>query len=170
MKHLFVIMGWESNLSVNDRYTRGTRPRLRAEVQAWQEELAWNTKVLMAQRALDWDGSQTLIVDVEMRFPDDARIRDADNYLKSIFDGLEMGLGISDSRFIPFIRQVHVRPALQAGFTIRVYPSTFAGHGLHGRVSFTIEGVTVIVLEQPLPSEWLNERVCINLGMLMEED
>lgn len=169
-QQLCIIMGWESNLTVNDRYTRGTRPRLRPEVQAWQQELAWNVKVVTAHRAIEWAEWPALIVDVEMRFPDDGVDRDADNYLKSIFDGLEMGLGIPDSRFIPFVRAVQVRPALQAGFTIRVYPSTLAGHGLFGRVSFTIEGVTVIVLEQPLPSEWLNERVCINLGMVMEED
>ena len=170
-QQLCLIMRWESNLTVNDRYTRGSRPRLRPEVQAWQEELAWNAKLLKVQRSFDWDEDQeTLIVDVEMRFPDDGVERDADNYLKSIFDGLEMGLGISDSRFIPFIRQVQVLPVLQAGFTIRVYPSSLRGHGLFGRVSFTIEGVAVIVMEQTLPSEWLNERVCINIGMVVEED
>ena len=170
MDQLYLIMRWESNLSVNDRYTRGNRPRLRPEVQAWQEELAWNTKILVAHRALDWgEDQEALIVDVEMRFPEDDRVRDADNYLKSIFDGLEMGLGISDSRFIPFIRQVQVLHPLQAGFTIRVYPSTFAGHGLLGRVGFTNTGHTVIILDQTLPSEWLNERVCINIGMVTEE-
>ena len=169
MDRLCLIVRWESNLTVNDRYTRGNRPRLRPEVQAWQEELAWNAKVLMAQRELDWDKAQPLIVDVEMRFPDDGQVRDADNYLKSIFDGLEMGLGISDSRFIPFVRRVQVLHPLQAGFTIRVYPAHLRGHGLTGRVSFTVEGTCVIVLDEPLPSEWLNEQVCINIGMVVEE-
>jgi len=169
MEQLCLIMRWESHLSVNDRYTRGTCPRLRPEVLAWQEELAWNTKVLMVHRSLDWNEKQSLVIDVEMRFPEDGRVRDPDNYLKSIFDGLEMGLGIPDSQFIPFVRQVQRVHPLQAGFTIRVYASGFAGHGLHGRVSFTTEGVSVIVLDETLPSDWLNERVCVNIGMVVEE-
>lgn len=160
---------WESNLSANDRYDRRSRPKLRLEVAAWQEEVAWTVKTLVAHSRLDWSDDLTLVVDIEMRFPDDGMERDADNYLKSLFDGLEMGLGINDSRFIPFIRRVQTVPVLQAGFTVRVYPAHLRGRGILGRIGMSAEGKTVIVLDETLPSAWLNERVSIDLGVVMED-
>ena len=164
-----VFMAWESYLSVNDRYSRGTRPKLRPECAAWMEELAWRVKSQMAHSAFRWSEKATVIVDVEMHFPKNGTVRDPDNYLKSICDGLEMGLGISDSRFIPFIRDVRMMPIEFAGFTIRVYLATFAGHGLRGRFSMTTEGKTVIVLDETVPARWLNEPCVVNVGMVIEE-
>lgn len=170
MDQIMVYMGWERYLSVNDRYTRGTRPKLRPECAAWQEELAWRVKQQMAIAAFTWPDSAKIIVDVEIRFPEDERVRDADNYLKSILDGLEMGLGISDSRFIPFIREVQqVIDPRETGFTIRVYEAQFAGHGLRGRFSMLDDGRSVIVLDKTVPAGWLNERVCVNVGMVLED-
>jgi len=164
-----VFMRWESYLSVNDRYSRGTRPKLRPECAAWQEELAWKAKLQKGHTSFDWPEKATVIVDVEMAFPEDGLVRDPDNYLKSICDGLEMGLGIPDSQFIPYIRQVRVMPVEFAGFTIRVYLATFAGHGLRGRFSMTTEGKTVIVLDETVPARWLNEPCVVNVGMVIEE-
>jgi len=164
-----VFMAWESNLSVNDRYQRGTRPKLRLECAAWQEELAWRVKEQMAHAAFDWPEDATYIVDVEIRFPDDGIVRDPDNYLKSICDGLEMGLGISDSQFIPYIRLVEKAEPWSGGFVIRVYPVQLAGRGLHGTVMRLQGGSDCIVLEEPVPTDWLNQRCVVNVGMVVEE-
>lgn len=166
---LFLMVRWEANLSVNDRYTHSGRPRLRGEVAAWQEELAWKVKEQMAQRDIEWPEDVSLVVDVEMRFPEDDRVRDADNYLKSIFDGLEMGLGIDDSQFIPYLRDVQIMPMSQAGFTIRVYAATFKGRGIKGFLAMH-DDRSVIVLDKLLPAGWQDMRVCVNIGILREEE
>lgn len=169
MNRIALTMRWEQYLSVNDRYERGTRPKLRPKCGAWMEELAWRVKLLKAGTSGDWPEDATYIVDVEMRFPEDCRDRDADNYFKSILDGLEMGLGISDSRMIPYIRSIAVVPEGEAGFTIAVYPSEIAGHGLIGTVMRLRGGSDCIVLEEPVPTVWHNQRVVVNMGMMIQE-
>jgi Holliday junction resolvase RusA-like endonuclease len=167
---IVLFMRWESNLSVNDRYERGTRPKLRPECATWQEELAWEVKLLAVQARFDsLPEGVTLVVDVEMHFPDDGVARDPDNYLKSICDGLEMGLGIPDSQFIPFIRQVKWVSLPEAGFAIRVYPEQFAGHSQHGTFMRLSGGSDCIILEEPVPTAWLNQRCVVHVGMVVEE-
>ena len=169
-KILCISARWESNLSVNDRYSRGDRPRLRPEVAAWQEELAWRAKEAMALQGIEWPDDCCLIVDTQMRFPLDGWKRDPDNYLKSAFDALEVGTGVDDSRFIPFIREVRkVDPAEEeSGFTFRIYPAHFSGHGLTGRIELRPfpDGDMVIVLDDDLPQELAGTRVTINLGVI----
>jgi Holliday junction resolvase RusA-like endonuclease len=165
---VYIPMGWSPYLSVNDRYDRRGRPRLRPQVEAWQEELGWRAKIQLSQRGEAIPENAALVVDIEMRFPDDGKVRDADNYLKAIFDGLEMGLGVNDSRFIPYVRSVEVVPAPQAGFIIRVYPAHFGGRGLTGQIA-EVDGDMVIVLDYSLPEDWVGSRVCIDLGVIMEE-
>ena len=175
MAKIFCIsMRWESNLSINHRYTRGDRPRLRPEVAAWQEELAWETKSAMAFQGIEWPSDCVLIVDIQMRFPLDGQKRDPDNYLKSALDALEAGTGVDDSRFIPFIREVRrVDPAEEEpGFSFKVYPTHFAGHGVTGRIEQRPfpDGDMVIVLDDDLPQELAGTRVTINLGVIYHDD
>lgn len=168
MAHIRFRMGWDAHLSVNDRYERvGGRTRLRPEVQAWQEELAWKLKVKLM--SADIDLVPQLVVDITMNFPVDGRKRDSDNYLKAILDGVEMGTGIDDSNFIPFIRVVRHVPENAAGFVIRLYSAPFAGHGLTGQIAHTAEGPdseTIIILDNSLPSDWDGTKVAINLGVI----
>ena len=167
---LMVIMRWSQYLSVNDRYERGTRPKLRPECAAWQEELAWRVKEQWAHSTMVWADDATLVIDIEMRFPEDCRDRDADNYFKSILDGLEAGLGVSDSRMIPYVRSREVVPADQAGFTIIVYDASFSGHGLRGRFRMLRGLKTCIVLDEAIPPAWLNQRVIVSVGFVMTEE
>lgn len=163
-----ISMPWESNLSVNGRYTHGGRPRLRPEVQAWQEELAWQIKSSIAH--LNIDLGPQVVVDIQMYFPQDGRTHDADNYLKSILDGVEWGTGIDDSNFIPFIRDVKSVPSEgDTGFLIAIYSASFAGHGLRGRIETHENGVTMIVLNRSLPA-WSGTEVTLNLGVIRHVD
>lgn len=162
-----VSMAWESNLSVNDRYTRGTRPKLRPEVQAWQEELAWEIKSSLQHCPVDL-GPQ-LVVDVAFFFPEDGRTRDADNYFKTILDAVQMGTGIDDSNFVPFVRGWHYVHPNQSGFMIRVYSASFAGHGLTGELEL-LNGKSIIILDRLLPTDWRGTRVAVNLGVIHGHD
>lgn len=164
-----ISMSWCPYLSVNDRYTRGTRPRMRPEVAAWQEELAWEIKSSIT--ALDIDlGKKQVVVDVEMYFPRDGPERDPDDYIKTICDAVQMGTGMDDSNFIPYIRLVVRDCSEAAGFLIRLYPAAFTGHGLTGTISHQNgpDGDTIIILDEDLPADWRGTKVQINLGVIRE--
>ena len=70
-KVIAISMSWGSNLSVNDRYEHSGRPRLRPEVQAWQEELAWEVKTSI--RELDIPLGPQVVVDIEFFFPKECK-------------------------------------------------------------------------------------------------
>ena len=168
MDNITIACAWESNLSVNDRYTHSGRPRLRPEVQAWQEELAWEIKSSIAH--LDIELGPQVVVDVEMFFPDDGRTRDADNYFKSIMDAVEMGSGINDSNFIPFLRSAQTVEEAEIGFLVRLYSASFGGRNRTGTIAHVVEGDTIIVLDQSLPVEFDRTRVAVNLGVIHAND
>lgn len=163
-----ISMAWGRNLSVNDRYQHSGRPRLRPEVASWQEELAWELKSSIA--TLEIVLGPQVVVDVEMYFPKDGRVRDPDNYLKSICDGVEAGSRVDDSNFIPYVREVHVVDEAEAGFVIRIYNALFRGHGLTGTLRSMPSGEMIIILDDDLSSEWDGAEVMVNLGVIRKEE
>ncbi len=173
---------WAPNLSVNHRTTIraiGNRVFLRPRVKAWQEALAWSiTAELLrggARRGafLDLPADVQIMVDVVMIFPNDGRTRDADNYLKSIFDAVSWGIELDDSRFIPYVRAARAaREGEEPGFTIAVYPTSIQAHGIPGMIEdgsnlrrADLKGKTVVVLDGEF-RQWAGRRVRLNLGML----
>lgn len=162
-----VSMSW---LSVDDRYTQDDRPRLRPEVLNWQMELAREIKSSIATLGLVL-GPQ-MVVDIEMFFPDDGQKRHRNDFLKSIIDAVEAGTGIASSNLIPFVRSVQHAPDAKAGFLIRVYSASFAGHGRTGTITRLPgpDGGTAIVMDDDLPADWHGTRVEINLGVIRNDE
>lgn len=101
-KPIHVTADWMPNLTVNHRYgkTRGGGLYLKPEVRSWMAELAWSVRgELVDSRGIarEFAPSQRFRICVDYYLPSSGG--DADNYLKSIWDALKVGLRVDDKYF-----------------------------------------------------------------------
>lgn len=131
-----VQMEWQGKLTNNRRqlhivrFHHGGRPYARPinrpEVTAWMNELALRTREIVNLRRIDYGKSETLLIWIHYYLPNSGiRLGDRDAYLKTIFDGLKLGLahlGVDDDRFVPLHGAFERVPPEQARFDIFVAP------------------------------------------------
>lgn len=120
-----VTMEWIPSLTVNHRYwhARG-RVILKPAVKAWMDALAWeikNQRVDARGVLTEYAPDQNFNIAVDYYLM--AQGGDADNYLKSIWDGVKLGLGVDDKHFRPGDSRVHrVTKKYEQRFVITITP------------------------------------------------
>lgn len=102
-KPLKVSAPWEKNLTANHRYgkNRAGRTFLRKSVKVWMEGLKYDIRNARTENGIldEYAPDQRFKISIDYYLL--RRGGDADNYNKTIWDAIKMGLDVDDRHFVP---------------------------------------------------------------------